>query len=741
MESEVYAHSLVGQPQADWEPLATHLDEVAITAARFAEAFGGSQWGEIVGRCHDLGKASEEFQAYLRRSSPVDAADAGVEDGPKGRVDHSTYGARYVGRSVPGPTGQLMAYCVAGHHAGLPDESSDDEAKQGGTLRRRLDVSVRIPHVNDPRLQLTCPRLPILVREAAAFQLAFFTRMLFSCLVDADRTCTEEFCGPTLAAERQKARASLQQLQSRLNRFLEFKSENARRTPVNQQRREVLAHCRTASSLSPGFFSLNVPTGGGKTLSSLAFALDHAMTNGLRRVVFAIPFTGIIEQAADAYREALGPEMDAVVEHHTNIRPEHDTRANQFATENWDAPVVVTTNVQLFESLFAAATTPARKLHRLAKSVIILDEAQTIPVHLLEPTLAALRELVLNYSCSVVLCTATQPALEKRDSFPMGIEAVRDIIPEPKELFDALKRVEVRSVGKLSDEELVPRLLKEERVLCIVNTRKHAARLYERIEQECGPGACFHLSTYMCGQHRRDVLKLIRRTLGSGPCRVISTQVVEAGVDLDFPVVYRAAAGFDSIAQAAGRCNREGRLAIGYTYVFDAEELPPPGLQRDAAQKAYELRDRFDDPISPEAIEAYFEQYYWFQQDRWDVRKIMSMMSLDRNRGRAVFQFRQIEAAYRVIEDQQVPILIPYDGKSDEFRLQLLSGRVDFIPQRQLQPYLVSMPQKEVRAMESRGIVKVHDSGVWVLLRADAYSISRGLDPERIGLDPGLWGV
>jgi len=740
---EFYAHTLAGKPKTDWEPLARHLEEVGASASAFADAFGGGAWAGIIGRCHDLGKASKEFQNYLRLSSP-EAADAGIENAGAGRLDHSTYGARYVARELAGPVGQLMAFCIAGHHAGLPDESSDDDAKQGGTLRRRLDPACVLIHdVKDPGLELTAPCLPFKLGEKAEFQLAFFTRMLFSCLVDADRTCTEEFCSPETASERSKSKSPLQDLQSCLDSFLERKGSESADTPVNTQRRHVLAACRTASSLAPGFFSLNVPTGGGKTLSSLAFALDHALHNGLRRVVFAIPFTSIIEQAVDVYREALEPCSNAVVEHHTNIRPEHDTRANQFAAENWDAPVIVTTNVQLFESLFAAATTPARKLHRLARSIIVLDEAQTIPVHLLEATLAALRELVLHYGCSVVLCTATQPALERRDDFPIGIDGVRPIIPDPTSLFEALKRVQVKTAGRLPDDELAARLLREPSVLCIVNTRKHAARLFERVAKESDPNTCFHLSTYMCGRHRREVLEQIRTVVKSAPCRVISTQVVEAGVDLDFPVVYRAAAGLDSIAQAAGRCNREGRMPLGYTYVFDAEEPPPPGLQRDATQKADELRNSFEDPISPEAIKAYFKLYYWSQQDLWDKKKIMSnnMMWLDRNRGRAVLQFRQIETAYKVIDDRQLPILVPYQKEGQKFRLQLLNGSVDFIPHRQLQPYLVSMPQGIVRELESRGIVQVHDSGVWVLLRADAYDVSRGLDPERVGLDPELWGV
>ncbi len=452
--------------------------------------------------------------------------------------------------------------------------------------------------------------------------------MLFSCLIDADRTRTEEFCDPDKAEERSGlggdlGRPTLAALKAELDRSLREMQEKVNRNEVNRQRAIVLGRRREAANLSPGFFSLNVPTGGGKTLSSLAFALEHALQNGhnLRRVVMAIPYTSIIEQTADVYRKALGSLAEtALVEHHTNLQPRHDTRSNQFGVENWDAPLIVTTNVQLLESLFAYRTTPCRKLHNLARSVIVLDEAQTIPVELLKPTLAALKELVLNYGCSIVLCTATQPALERRSDFELGIEDVRPIIPDAVPLFQALRRVEVRYLEvKQSDDQLSALLLGERRVLCIVNTRKHAAQLYDKIVAGSNVDECFHLSTWMCGEHRRRVLQTVRDRLKEGKaCRLVSTQLVEAGVDLDFPTVYRAEAGFDSIAQAAGRCNREGKLPVGYTYVFEAEERPPKGFLLTAADTAKELHSQHPDPLYPAAVEAYFRHLYWMKQPEWE---------------------------------------------------------------------------------------------------------------------------
>jgi CRISPR-associated endonuclease/helicase Cas3 len=514
-------------------------------------------------------------------------------------------------------------------------------------------------------------------------------------------------------------------------------------TDVNRQRTIVLERCREAADLQPGFFSLNVPTGGGKTLSSLAFALQHALKYNLRRVVVTIPFTSIIEQTADVYRAALGPLATAgLIEHHTNLQPVRDTRSNQLGAENWDAPLIVTTNIQLLESLFAYRTTPCRKLHNLARSVIVLDEAQTIPVELLKPALAALRELVLNYGCSIVICTATQPALEHRADFEIGLEAVRPIIPDAVPLFHALKRVAVLPVGKLTDDDLASRLAHEKSALCIVNTRKHASRLYDLVAERSEPGECFHLSTWMCGEHRRAVLKKVRRRLrAQQPCRVISTQLVEAGVDLDFPVVYRAEAGFDSIAQAAGRCNREGLLPLGSTYLFEAEDRPPAGLLRAAADVGRELLPSHSDPLAPEAIEAYFQLLYWSQKHIWDKHHVMDKMKFDSPRGRALLQFREVADAFRMIRDDQLPILIPCYKKATMLQDKLMSGSVAFIRQRELQPYLVSVRKEAVQQMLRRGFVTEHESGVWLLLNRSLYSKDKGLDPESTRLDESLWSV
>lgn len=742
----VHAHSLLGRPPSEWETLEQHAERVAALARSFAATFGADDWGELLGRWHDLGKRSAEFQRYISSGSDSDASEEGSHPA---RVDHSTFGAQHAATVVGGHFGQLLAFCIAGHHGSLPDALSDDEETRRSSLQARLHKAV--PSVNvAPEDRIAPPlRLPFAPLPAeAGFQVAFFTRMIFSALIDADRTATEAFCNPAEAGERGRAKPSIHALQTALEAFLRQKGASAKRTPVNRARAEVLADCLAAARLDPGVFSINVPTGGGKTYASLAFSLRHASVHNLRRVIVAIPFTTIIEQTADAYREALGSLADdALLEHHSDITPEVDTRHNKMAAENWDAPLVVTTNVQLYESLFAARGTSCRKLHRLARSVIVLDEAQTIPVEYLRPTLLALRELVAHYSCTVVLCTATQPALERREGeFELGFDNVRPIVKDPRTLFESLRRVDLRWLGKLGDEPLAERLAAEERVLCVVNTRRHAGRLYDSVVERRGEEGCFHLSTFMCAQHRRQVVATIRcRLRRRESCRVISTPLVEAGVDVDFPAVYRASAGFDSIAQSAGRCNREGLLSLngkparGRVYAFETDSPPPAGLQRDGAECGRELRDRYPNPMSPDAVEAYFRLFYWTQEHKWDKYEVLPPLTDDFRQRDVQLKFRKAEAQYRLIRDEQARIVVPYDSEARALRDQFLrNDDFDWRLQRAAQRYLVGVHDSFLKALCANGVVLGHASGWWLLVNDRAYSPQKGICPEAVGIDPNL---
>lgn len=743
-----YAHSLQGQPPERWERLHEHLSRVSELAGEYARAFGAEDWARLMGRWHDLGKYSDAFQSYLARAGGLD--DAGENEDRPGRVDHSTFGAQFALQHLPPHAARIVAFCIAGHHAGLADAIGTGPVTDRSCLESRL-VKLLEPVVPSPEIaQVGQPKLPFTpTPDEAGFQVAVFTRMLFSCLIDADRTATEAFTDPQRAAERGRKKPSLPALAEQLDSYLRGLEATAAPSVVNDARRNVSRCCKNASPQPPGFFELRVPTGGGKTIASLSFALDHAVRHGLRRVIVALPFTSVIEQNAEAYRKVLGPlGPDAVLEHHSSIEPARDTLHNQMAAENWDAPVIVTTNVQLYESLFASRTRPCRKLHRIAQSVIILDEAQTIPVDLLTPTLAALRELVAHYGCSIVLCTATQPALEKREGFAIGLEGVRPIVSEPASLFTALRRTRVKALGLLEDAVLSKRLSAERSALCIVNTRAHASGLYDQLLQNSVEAECFHLSTFMCAEHRSQQLALIRDRLNKRlACRVVSTQLVEAGVDLDFPVVYRAPAGFDSVAQAAGRCNREGRLEYGSLYLFDTEKSPPPGWLRQTVQVAKEVGHVLwpdgmaPDPIDPAAIEAYFRQLYWTQQHLWDKHDVMEAFAhglADRTVLR--LQFRDAASRYRLIRDDQVPILVPHGEAGKALLGRFVSSPdVDYSMLRAAQRFFVHVWPQTRAKLENVGALVEHPlSGMWLLVRPEFYTAGKGLDVARLEEDSGV---
>ncbi|MCA9085055.1 MAG: CRISPR-associated endonuclease Cas3'', partial [Planctomycetaceae bacterium] len=624
-----FAHTKQGEPPESWEPLEEHLALVAKYCSQFAHGLKADEFGRVLGWWHDLGKYSKEFQAYLHRENGYEAHIENVDS--SNRIDHSTAGAQLAAQLFEKhPYGRMLAYCIAGHHAGLADAVSQSGAS--GLDQRLKKV---IPAVDDaPPALLQKPELPKVPPISLAsedpdtipYQLAFFTRMLFSCLVDADYLATEEFVSPNRTGERQVNTPGFAQLRTLLDQHLQELSAG-KSGVVADARAEVLNACRHMAAQPRGLFSLTVPTGGGKTLSSLAFALKHAEVQGCSRIIYAIPFTSIIEQTAAVFRNVFSaaPE-ETILEHHCNTDPERETATTRLITQNWDAPLVVTTNVQLFESLFSDRTSSCRKLHNICNSVIILDEVQSIPVELLKPTLAVIRELVRNYGCTIVLCTATQPALGRSNDFMIGLENVTEIISNPPHLFGRLKRVQISHLGPLSNENIVQKLSEHEQFLCIVNTRAHAADLFTRLTRgrntlsshpfnpwprgqdvakpeatawPLGHGlnedlhperSIFHLSTNMCGEHRRKTLDTIRQRLSDGlACQVISTQLIEAGVDVDFPVVFRSLTGIDSMAQAAGRCNREGKRHRGKVFLFEPTDVKLRGYLRATAESAKEL--------------------------------------------------------------------------------------------------------------------------------------------------------
>ncbi|WP_145169667.1 CRISPR-associated helicase Cas3' [Rubripirellula lacrimiformis] len=706
-----YAHSLPGNPdRSKWETLGQHEQAVAKLSAGFLNRIdpGLAAWGDLLGRWHDIGKYSEDFQCYLASNGDSDVHSSEVS----GKVDHSTAGAQ-LACSKSSPLGKLIAYTLAGHHAGLPDW---DVATGRSGLKQRLDKKVPCWRAEATKglealgLPESIPIRPPHTRETfckhriASFRVTCLTRMIFSALVDADFLSTEAFMSPEQSINRANVSANMTDLAKAIDNHLGCLRSEAEPSPVNQIRDEVSKACVDAAELVPGLFSLNVPTGGGKTLASLQFALRHAAHHGLDGVVVGIPFTSIIEQNAKVYRgvfESLGEGV--VLEHHSNTDPEQETTQSRLQSENWDAPLVVTTNNQLFESLFACRASRCRKLHRIARRVIILDEVQSLPVELLTPTLLAIRELVESFGCTVVLCTATQPAFQWQEDFAIGLHEIRNIIPMTEKLHDRLRRTTVHPIGALSDEQLVARINAEDRVLCIVNTRPHASKLFAELDES---SANFHLSTRMCAAHRLHVLDgQIRPRLDQGlQCRVISTQLIEAGVDVDFPVVFRDVCGIDSLTQAAGRCNREGRAAEGSVYFFQGERRPPPGTLRMSADHGLEIARQFDDLLSPEAIEAYFRLHYWQQKERWDFRQVMD--AIGRDPSRMEFQFRQIADRYRFIEEVAETLYVPW--KKGEQLIRSLSES-DYPPdrklRRRLQRYSINLRRHEMVQLHAAGAV------------------------------------
>jgi len=499
-------------------------------------------------------------------------------------------------------------------------------------------------------------------------------------------------------------------------------------SPVNPCRAAVREACISAATKNPGFFSLTVPTGGGKTLSSLAFALRHAQLFDLNRIIYVVPFTTIIEQNAEEFRRVMnlvpGIENDRlVIEHHSNFDPDKENAHSRLACENWNAPLIVTTSVQFYESLFGKKTSACRKLHNLARAVIILDEAQTIPVDYLRPILSALDELVLNYGSTVVLCTATQPAVNKRLDFPIGIENVREIIPEPKRLYLSLNRVNVENLGLRTDDDLVSLLRKEERVLCIVNTRGHARTLIEALGIEEGH---YHLSALMCPAHRSQKLAEIRRRLEAGlRCRVVSTQLIEAGVDVDFPVVFRSMAGLDAIAQAAGRCNRNGRLAQkGQVFIFTSEHQDREHFLADTANCAAQVLElKAGDILDLETIDQYFKLYYWDQTARWDRQTVMRSFNLVQDKDFPfLFDFSRVARDFRIISENTRPVIVPWGNYGVELceTLRILPAlNRDIL--RKLQRFSVQISARTWMAQLRRTITPVHEGSLAILMSLKQY--------------------
>ncbi len=717
--------------------LEEHLLAVAKLARDFAKTFESGEWSELAGLWHDIGKYSAEFQGYIKSVSGYEP-EAHIEGG-KGRVNHSSAGAIHAVDQLEMP-GRVLAYLIAGHHAGLPDWYKL-EVDTGGVLRERLlkrehlekARSASLPdHILNPELT---PNLKTLSLMGGSEGFALWVRMLFSCLVDADFLDTEGFMDGDKADERGNY-LQIPDLMKSFNQYMESLIKGAPDTSVNRLRADILWQCRSKARESPGLYSLTVPTGGGKTLSAMAFALEHAIQHKKVRVIYVIPYTSIIEQTANTFREVFG---DAVIEHHSNLDPDTEDRKSRLATENWDAPIIVTTNVQFFESLFAARTSRCRKLHNIVNSIVVLDEAQLLPTEFLEPILSVINLLSQHYGVTFVLSTATQPALNSRSGFGWefkGLEGVCEIIENPDALYSKLERVEVNMPGDMKPpgnwEEIAEELKAYDSVLAIVNTKRAARDLHALM-----PKNTYHLSAFMCGQHRSDLIAEIKARLKrSESVRAISTQLIEAGVDMDFPVVYRALAGLDSIAQAAGRCNREGRQKDkGKVIVFVPPKPAPPGHLRHGEQITVGLLSGFSgNPLTREKFSQYFERFYAavHSLDKHKIQRLLTPQGSGNDQLQV--QFRTAAKKFRLIEDSGQAVLVKYATEENKDVSSLLGKLEKEGPQRwlmrKLQRYSVTVSDYHFKQLlENHEIYEIWP-GIYAQLSDTLYHPTLGLLTE-----------
>ena len=707
---EYIAHLNEGRIQT----MKDHLCGTAELAGRFAERFGKADWGYACGMLHDIGKYSLAFQDKIKNNS-------------NRQVDHSTAGAKACFEK--GGMYSFMSYCIAGHHSGLPDYGSSSDPGNAPTLQGRKkkhieDCSVYKSEIHIPEIKT----LPFDPKDSPDpdFSLSVFIRMLYSCLVDADFLDTEYFMkeGRTQRETGEEPSVLLEKLKKHVAGWL----LNEDTETVNGRRTEILRHCFECGRKERGIFQLTVPTGGGKTIASLAFALQHAVENQMDRVIYVIPYTSIIEQNAAVFRKILGEQN--VLENHYNVDYEstEELKPMQLASENWDKPVVVTTNVQFFESLFANKSSKCRKLHNIANSVIIFDEAQMLPTDYLKPCIAVMEELAANFGSSIVLCTATQPALSP---FFQRKMPVTELCPRVEEQFRFFERVTFQNVGTISEDELIEKLQKEEQALCIVNTKKRAQRLYQKMKGE----GVFHLSTAMYPKHRRRVLDKIRQLVKDGKrCILISTSLVEAGVDLDFCTVYRQLAGVDSMIQAAGRCNREGKRAAqdSFAYLFQFEEkeyVPGQQLQIDVSKM---LLSEGEDISSLHGIEKYFEALYHFRGESLDKKKIFEEFKDKR------YNFAKAAKEFKLIEENTLTVFISREEEAEELLWQIKHQGYTKSGMRKAGQYCIQLYENDIEKLRGAGMLRKVPGGIenfYELVDSGQYSEEMGLD---LGIESGI---
>ena len=698
-----FAH--ISEDKERTQTVKEHLLGTAALAEVFAQPFGGCEQARLAGDLHDIGKYSREFQHRL-------------EGGPK--VDHSTAGGKeaFQLRQIE------AAFAVMGHHGGLPDYGGKNDTGDTSTLYGRQQKKVPDYSAWKQEIALSPARRSSHIPLDNLSE-AFYIRMLYSCLVDADYLDTEAFMDGTLPRGGYEPIASLL---DKLDQYIApwWNPQNE----LNRKRCDILRSCLNAGENFPnGLYTLTVPTGGGKTVSSLAFALRHAATHGKKRVIYAIPYTSIIDQTAEVFENIL--EAENVLEHHSGVdytMPEEEVDPALYrkalATENWDAPVIVTTAVQFFESLYSNLPSRCRKLHNIADSVIIFDEAQTLPVSYLSPCVSAIGQLVQYYGVTAVLCTATQPALQSLFAELAPGLTMREICPDTDALYQFFRRTTLRQAGALTEEELAEQLKTSPQTLCVVNRRATAQKLYELLPEE----GSYCLTTLLCPADRKRLLEEIRERLKSGlPCRVVSTSLIEAGVDVDFPTAWREEAGLDSIIQTAGRCNREGKASAEQSIVtiFRLEGQQVPAMIRPNVDSTRHVLQTFADPAQPEAIESYFSFYRTLKGSAaLDQKGILD--AFQKGYEGRIFPFAAVADMFHLIDSPTTTVYIP-TGEGKSLVESLRAGFISRSLFRKLGQYAVNVYPDHLKRLLDAGAVQATESGAYILTDKDLYHSSTGL--------------
>lgn len=627
----------------------------------------------------------------------------------------------------------MAAFCIAGHHGGLQNIRNPKITDETTFFTR---IKKEIPNYEEYSTEIEKPTdkifsklLPKIAKNY--FDIMFYTHMIFSCLVDADFLDTENFMnGGKIQRGNFSDIATLKKLlDDYIKKFFLNEKSVRYNEEINQRRRKILSECiKIGETSDENLFNLTVPTGGGKTVSSMAFALHNAAKNGRKKIIYVIPYTSIIEQNAKIFSDIFGSEN--VIEHRSSADYD-DTDAEEenikrLATENWDAPIIVTTNVQFFESLFSNRTSKCRKLHNIANSVIIFDEVQMLPEKFLKPCVKAIDELTKNYNCTAVLCTATQPSLEK-----FFENKPAEICGEVEENYKFFRRTQIKILKeKISAENLSEELKKFSQVLCIVNKKKTALQIFESLQGE----NIFYLTTNLCAVHRTKILREIKICLEKNePCRVIATSLVEAGIDLNFPCVYREMAGIDNIIQAAGRCNRERKFsaAESFVYVFQLENEKPLQSQKLRINAANIVCEKYFSEInSPTAIKYYFDILHKLDGDALDKENILKLCE--------EFKFREIAEKFKLIKENTAPIFIPYDENAKQIEQKILRGEISRALLRKSGKYTVNVYRASYEKMLAAQKIKIKNESLAVLVDLSLYDENTGLIQE-IEDDAGIF--